>query len=374
MIFQTFPKSTYDEYRDEYDTALRQTLDAGFYILGREVETFEHEFAAYTGVRHALGVANGTQAIELALRALGIGAGDLVLTVSHTAVATAMAVVSTGATPVWVDVDPATAVMDAGRLEQAIAAAGAAGFKNRLKAVIAVHLYGNPVDIPAIMDVCRRHGLALVEDCAQAHGAVIAGRRVGGFGAIGAFSFYPTKNMPAFGDGGAVVTDDAALRARLAELRQYGWKQRYVSDTLGLNSRLDEIHAAMLRVSLRHLDSLNARRRALAATYDQGLAGLPLARPATTSGAEPVYHQYVIQTDRRDALAAFMAERGVHTAIHYPVPVHRQPAFAGMAPVAGPLHGTEALADRILSLPMYPQITAGQATAVATAVQEFFRA
>lgn len=372
MIPQTAPKATYDAYKAAYDQAVCKALASGHYILGEEVAAFEQEFAAWIGAGHAVGVANGTQAVELALRAVGVGPGDRVLTVSHTAVATAVAIVATGAEPVWVDVDPATLVMAPASLEAAIATARQAGYGASLKAVVAVHLYGNPVDLTAIQAICAAQGLRLVEDCAQAHGATWQGRRVGTFGAAAAFSFYPTKNLPAFGDGGAVCTDDPEVWTRLRALRQYGWERRYISDTLGLNSRLDELQAALLRVSLAHLDTMNAQRGELAALYDRTLAGAPgLALPQITAGGHCVYHQYVVRTPRRDPLMAFLREREIHTGIHYPVPIHRQPAFAGCDPAGIPLPATENAAEHILSLPLFPQLSPDDAGLTAAAILEF---
>ncbi len=307
--------------------------------------------AAVNRVLDSIGVGNGTDAIIVALRALGIGAGDMVFTVSHTAVATVAAVELAGATPLLVDIDPETYTIDPEKLEDAIKAAKSAGFT--AKAVIAVHLYGHPCDMAAITDICRRHDLYLIEDCAQAHGATIDNQRVCSFGDIATFSFYPTKNLGAFGDGGAIVTHDKALAVRCAAIRQYGWTERYLSDMPGMNTRLDEIHAAMLAVRLERLDIEIAARRAAASAYDTALADV-VATPLVRPGAGHAYHLYVIRNDRRDALAAALKARRIGTAVHYPLPVHLQKAYAGRVAVAASgMAETERASREVLSLPMH---------------------
>ena len=361
MIPQTDPKASTIEDRDAIDLAVRRVLESGYYILGPEVEAFEAAFADYLGVAHGIGVANGTEALQVALGALGIGPGDLVATVSHTAVATIAAIRACGAEPVWVDVDPATYVMDLDHLERVIAAVPG------LKAVVAVHLYGTMVPPERLVALCRRHGLALVEDCAQAHGAAWRGRRAGSFGDAAAFSFYPTKNLGALGDGGMVCTGRADIAENARLLRQYGWRDRYVSAVEGINSRLDPLQAAILGVFLPRLDERNRARAAWAAVYDRALAGRGLDLPATSPEVSHVYHQYVVALDDRDALAAALRAEGVGTAIHYPQPVHLQPAYRGRFDrLALPV--TERLAARILSLPMYPQLGSERAQAVAALV------
>ncbi len=298
-VLQNSPKAGYLAHQQEIDDAIARTLASGWYILGKEVAAFEEEFAAYLGVGHAVGVASGTDGLRLALRALGIGPGDLVFTVSHTAVATVAAIDMVGATPVFVDIDPATFTMHPERLAEAIAQAP----PGQPKAVLPVHLYGHPADLTAITEICRRHDLRLIEDCSQSHGAVWDGKKTGAWGDIGVFSCYPTKNLGALGDAGVVVTDDAELNTQLRLLREYGWRERYVSAIPGENSRLDEMQAAILRVKLRYLDTGNARRRALAARYDALLADADVTLPQARPEAVPVYHQYVIRSDRRDELA-----------------------------------------------------------------------
>ena len=336
------------------------------------METFEEEFAAYIGVAQAIGVANGTDALELALRATGVGPGDAVYTVSHTAVATVVAIERTGAMPVFVDIDESTFTLDPDRLEVAIAGDPRPGGA-RPRAIVAVHLYGQLAPMPAILDIARRHGLTVIEDCAQAHGARLEGRLAGTWGDIASFSFYPTKNLGALGDGGAVTANDPVLAERVRELRQYGWRERYVSSVPGMNSRLDEIQAAVLRAKLPHLDAGNARRRAIAARYDAALEASSIRPPAVASAAEHVYHQYVIRTEQRGALAASLARQGIGTAIHYPVPVHRQPAYANRCPIPGTLAATEAIAGEILSLPMFPTLGDDAIDRVSGAILEWDR-
>lgn len=352
-IPQASPGDEYRALRAEIDAAVARVLASGWYVLGSEVEAFEAEFAAYLGMAGAIGVANGTDAVELALRALGIGPGDGVYTVSHTAVATVAAIERTGAIPILLDIDPATYTLDPEPLEAALVS-GVSGVRPR--AVVPVHLYGHPANMQAILGVARRAGLLIVEDCAQAHGAAIGGRLVGTFGDAAAFSFYPTKNLGALGDGGLVASTDPAVLARLRELRQYGWRERYVSVSVGTNSRLDEVQAAILRVKLAHLDERNERRRAIAGRYDAGLVGTGVETPSVGPGVRHAYHQYVVRSAHRDRLANTLARAGIGTSIHYPVPVHRQPAYADRVPIPLDLAVTERTAGEILSIPMYPDL------------------
>ncbi|HMV50102.1 MAG TPA: DegT/DnrJ/EryC1/StrS family aminotransferase [Blastocatellia bacterium] len=348
-------KAGYLAHRREIDEAIRQTLDSGWYILGRQVAGFEQEFAAYLGAAHCIGVANGTDALTLALRACGVGAGDAVITVSHTAVATVAAIELAGAVPLLVDIDPATFTISPQAVENAVK-------KHRgeadLKAIIAVHLYGHPAEMAAILEIARRFELRVIEDCAQAHGAKLGKQRVGTFSDIATFSFYPTKNLGALGDGGAVVTNDAELAERVRLLREYGWRERYVSEVAGMNSRLDELQAAILRVKLKALDEDNERRRRIARIYDERLAATPLQLPKPKGEASHVYHQYVVRSGERDRLQARLKEQGIGALIHYPVPVHLQPAYRNRAPISLP--ETERAAREVLSLPMFPQLTEEQ--------------
>lgn len=359
-IPQANPRANYIAHKDAIDTAIARVLESGWYILGREVVAFEEEFAEYIGIRHAVGVASGTDALHLALRACGIGNGDAVLTVSHTAVATVAAIDLCGAIPVFVDIDPKCFTMDPNALEAAIMARK----DRRVKAVVPVHLYGHPADMQAIMEIAVRHGLRVVEDCAQSHGATLRGANTGTLGHVAAFSFYPTKNLGALGDGGMVVTDDPDLGEKVRMLREYGWRERYVSDVPGFNSRLDELQAAVLRAKLPHLDAENGARGMLAEIYTSLLAGTGMTLPETRPDATHVFHQYVVRTDRRDALRDHLRARGIGTQVHYPVPVHRQPAYADRAAGSPPLPRTEEIAGQIVSLPMFPELTVDDARTV----------
>ncbi len=353
----------HDTLADEIAAATQRVLRSGRFILGPEVEAFEQAFARYHGVAEAVAVANGTDAIELALRAAGIGAGDEVITVSHTAVATVCAVERCGARPVLVDVDPVTCTMDP--------AAADAAITPRTRALLPVHLYGHPAAMQELAYLARRHGLFLLEDCAQAHGARYDGRLVGTLGAAGAFSFYPTKNLGACGDGGAVITGDRPLAARLRRLRNYGQTDRYRHAERGVNSRLDELQAAILAVKLAHLDEHNDTRRSLAECYRRCLRGVDL--PIERNGGPPVrhvYHLYVVRHKERDRLRSELESRGIGTLIHYPVPVHRQPAYADLGYRPGSLPVTETLAGEILSLPMYVGLRPADVETIGRAVAE----
>jgi len=362
-IPQTSPGEGYLTYREEIDSVVDRVLQSGWYVLGREVEQFENEFSGWIGVEHALGVASGTDAIELALRALDVGRDDLVLTVSNTAVATAAAIVRCGATPVFVDIDSETYTMDPVKLEKTINdTLRHPLFPGALvKAIIPVHLFGHPADMLSILDVARRYDLPVIEDCAQAHGAEIQGRKVGTFGEISAFSFYPTKNLGAFGDGGAVLTNSQRIHEKLHALRQYGWEERNISTVHGINSRLDEIQAAILRVKLNYLDKDIRRRGEIASAYNEGLKESGLVLPVISKGCRHVFHQYVIRVEGRDDLMGYLKGHSIGSAIHYPVPVHKQPAFL-MDPTfnSSGLEITEDFCNRIVSLPMFPQLTSPQ--------------
>jgi dTDP-4-amino-4,6-dideoxygalactose transaminase len=366
---QADPRASYLAQRTSIDAALTRVLEGGLYILGREVEMFEAAFADFVGVGHAIGVANGTDAIELALRASDIGAGDLVFTVSHTAVATVAAIERAGATAVMVDVEPGTYTMAPHELSRALKVTR----PGRPAAVLPVHIYGQPAGLSALAEIARMHGLRLIEDCAQSHGALYHGKPTGSFGDIACFSFYPTKNLGALGDGGMVVTGDPSLAAALREIREYGWRDRYVSARIGINSRLDAMQAAILGVKLGTLTADNARRQTVAARYDAGLAGLPLAVPVRRPNATHVFHQYVIRLAERDALRDRLRASGIGTGIHYPVPVHRQPAYSGRL-ACGPsgLGVTERAASQILSLPIYPQLSADAVDRVIAEIRGFF--
>jgi dTDP-4-amino-4,6-dideoxygalactose transaminase len=356
MIPQADPGAGYRAQREEIDAAVARALGSGWYILGRENEAFEREFAAWLGTARAVGCANGTDALALILRGLGIGEGATVATVSHTAVATVAAIEMVGAVPLLLDIDPDTYTMDPDEL-QAVLEDPPPGLPP-IRAAIAVHLYGQSCDLDPMLAACSRAGAALIEDCAQAHGAALHGRKLGTIGRAAAFSLYPTKNLGALGDGGVLATDDFELADRIAAIRQYGWRERYISSLVGVNSRLDEVQAAILRARLPRLDAGNARRRAIAAAYDRALAGGPYAPPARREGAEHVFHQYVLRVPERDAVQAQLRTAGVGTGVHYPVPVHLQAAYADRVPL-GPAgcKETERAAREVLSLPMYPELT-----------------
>jgi len=365
VILCASPAAQYQASKAAIDAALARVCEKGWYVLGEEVRAFEAEFAAYVGVAHGVGVGSGTDAIALALRALGVGPGDEVVTVSHTAVATVAAIELIGASAVLVDIDPATYGMDPAKLEAALSP--------KTKAIVAVHLYGHPVDLDAVLAVADAKGIPVVEDCAQAHGARLGGRRVGSMGKVAAFSFYPTKNLGALGDGGMAVTNDPDVAARLRELREYGWRERYVSATTGVNSRLDELQAAVLRVKLARLDADNAARRAIAARYTEALAGTALVLPSVREGVEHVYHLYVVRSAGRDELQRRAKEKGVGTLVHYPMPIHLQPAYVGRLRGSDALPETERAAKEVLSLPMYPELPTGDVETVVTVLTGILR-
>ncbi|MDP8923311.1 MAG: DegT/DnrJ/EryC1/StrS family aminotransferase [Chloroflexota bacterium] len=346
----------------EVDEASRQVLRKTDFILGREVGLFEEELAAYCEGRYAVGLDSGTSAIELALRAFEIGPGDEVITVANTFIATALAISYTGATPILVDASPETATIDVARLEPAVT--------DRTRAIIPVHLYGQPADMDPIMELARRRGLVVIEDACQAHGARYKGRRVGSLGHAAAFSFYPAKNLGAFGDGGMVTTNDERVADALRMLRNYGQREKYHHLLRGFNRRLDTLQAAVLRVKLRYLDDWNAARRRHADLYTQLLSGSGVATPVAAEYAESVWHLYVIQTADRAGLKAHLDGRGIATGIHYPIPVHLQPAYADLGYAPGDFPVAERLAEQVLSLPMYAELSAEMVEYVADAVRE----
>lgn len=350
--------AAYRELKPQIDAAVARVLESGWYILGPEVEAFEAEWASYCGARHAVGLANGLDALILALRALDVGAGDEVIVPSNTYIATWLAVSAVGATPVPVEPDPATHNIDPARIAAAVTA--------RTRVLLPVHLYGQPADLDPILNLARTHGLKVVEDAAQAHGARYKGKRIGAHSDIVCWSFYPGKNLGALGDGGAITTNDADLAERIALLRNYGSRQKYVNEEPGVNSRLDPIQAAVLRAKLPLLDEWTERRRAIAAAYDSGLREAGLVLPQVPEWAEPVWHLYVVRSSARDALQARLGQQGIGTLIHYPIPPHMQAAYAKMelAPEALPIART--LANEVLSLPMGPQLPlAGAAKVIA---------
>ena len=347
---------------DELEAAFRRVLNSGWYILGTEVASFEQRFASYSSAAHCIGVANGLDAIFLILKAYGIGSGDEVIVPSNTFIATWLAVSHCGATPVPVEPVEATYNIDPARIEAAITP--------RTKAIIAVHLYGQPADMDPIKAIATKHGLKVIEDAAQAHGARYRDARAGSLGDAAAFSFYPGKNLGALGDGGAVTTSDAALADEVRTYRNYGSKVKYYNDKAGYNSRLDELQAALLSVKLTTLDDGNRQRRAIAAVYQQELAGIPgLVLPEVPAWAEPVWHLYVIRHPARDQLAKALAEQGIGTIVHYPVPPHLQPAYEAMGYQQGDFPIAEIIHREVLSLPISPTMTVEQASEVARAIR-----
>lgn len=353
-------KPLHQSLSSQLDESVRRVLASGWFLLGPEGERFEQQFASYIGVEHVIGLASGTDAIELMLRASDIGQGDEVITVAHTAVATVCAVERVGARPVLVDIDEKSYTMDPAAAEAAITP--------RTKAILPVHLYGHPAQMVALTAVATRHGLLLLEDCAQATGAKIADRLVGAMGHMAAFSFYPTKNLGACGDAGAIATHDRLLAERVRSLRNYGQTARYHHVEVGTNSRLDEIQAAILTTKLAHLDRHNANRRELAADYQRQLAAVQT--PSVAPDAEHVFHLYVIRSPHRDELQQSLAGDGIATLIHYPIPVHLQPAYEHLGYPEGSLPGTESAAKEILSLPLYVGMSDAVVDLVASSVEK----
>jgi dTDP-4-amino-4,6-dideoxygalactose transaminase len=356
-------KKQYESIRDELDSAMQRVLTKGTYILGEEVASFEQEFAKYCNASYGIGVASGTDALFLALLSCEVKAGDEVIAPSHTAVATIAAIEMTGAKPVLVDIDIQRYTLDPHQVEKAIT--------DKTRAIIPVHLYGCPADLTPILQIARQRNIFVIEDCAQAHGTKFQGQRAGSRSDMAAFSFYPTKNLGAFGDGGMMITNDSALAEKAKLLRQYGWKNRYVSEIKGMNSRLDELHAAMLRVKLKYLDAWNKRRTELANVYFELLKNTEIILPIQPADCEHVFHQFVIRHSKRDALKEFLKAKGIHTLIHYPVPVHLQPAYENLGYAKGSLPNTEKVAHEVLSLPMYPELTEEQVAFVCECILEF---
>lgn len=341
-------RAAYLELKPQLDEVVARVLDSGWYILGPEVEAFEADWATYCDASHAVGLANGLDALTLALRALDIGHGDEVIVPSNTYIATWLAVSGVGATPVPVEPDPVTYNIDPARIEAAITP--------HTRALMPVHLYGQPADLDPILGIAHRHGLRVIEDAAQAHGARYKGRRIGAHGDIACWSFYPGKNLGALGDAGAITTNDADLAERIALLRNYGSRQKYVNEEAGVNSRLDPVQAAVLRVKLKVLDDWTERRRAIARAYTEGLYDSGLTLPCVPDWAEPVWHLYVVRTPERDALQTRLTEAGIGTLIHYPIPPHMQAAYAGLGLEPDALPRARDLAQEVLSLPMGPHL------------------
>jgi len=357
-------KAQYQTIREQVLSSIEQVLESSEFILGPNVSVFEQEVAKYLGVKHAIGVGNGTDALVLILDALGIGPGDEVITTPYTFFATAECVSRLGAKPVFVDINPITLTIDPEKLEQAIT--------SRTKAVIPVHIFGRAADMPRIVDIASRHHLFVVEDACQSMGGEIQGKKLGTYGNAGALSFFPTKNLGAYGDGGLVVTDDDKLAERVRMLRAHGSKVKYHNELIGYNSRLDEMQAAVLRVKLRHLNEWNSKRRQIALEYNKRLKDLPLQLPYPGEKGEHVFHLYTILTDNREELRVYLKSRGVETGVYYPTPLHLQPAYADLGYRKGDFPVSESACERNLSLPMYPELTNEQIHYVAQAVRVFF--
>jgi dTDP-3-amino-3,4,6-trideoxy-alpha-D-glucose transaminase len=356
----------YHSIENEINLALGRILKSGQFILGDEVSQFEREFADYCGSPFGVGVASGTDALFLALRACDVGPGHEVITSAHTAIATLVAIELAGARPVLADIQPGTFNIDPSRIEKLITM--------DTRAIVPVHLYGMPSDLGAILEIAGRHHLYVIEDCAQAHGALYDDKKVGSWGDLAAFSFYPTKNLGAYGDAGMVLTRHAELFEKLRVLRQYGWHERYVSASKGVNSRLDALQAAVLRVKLTHLETWNNKRRQIAQTYHELLSGFDLVLPKATAGpGSHVYHQYVIRSQHRDELQQYLLGRGIQVAIHYPRPSHLQPAYQNLGYADGDFPNCESATREILSLPMYPELSDENLTYICRTIGEFFQ-
>jgi len=357
-------KLEYLSIKNEIDEAISQVLESGRYVLGENVKSFEKEFADYCGAKFAIGVGNGLEALQLAMLAYGVGNGDEVITVANTAVATVLAISLTGAKPVFVDIISQTYGMDVSQIEKRL--------NKKTKAILPVHLFGHPVNMDPLLEIAAENNLVVIEDASQAHGAEYHGRRVGALGHAGCFSFYPTKNLGAYGDGGIIITSEEEIAERLFSLRNYGQKTRYIHQSKGLNSRLDEIQAAILRVKLKHLDEWNQKRRENARLYNELLQGADVTTPIEKDYAKHAYHLYVIGSQRRDELQLFLEARGITTLIHFPIPVHLQKAYEDLGVHRGTLPITEKTANEILSLPIFPELRRNQIEKIVASIKSFF--
>ncbi len=361
ILFNDFKKQ-YQAKKDEFDGAIKTVLESGYYILGPKVAEFEKEFSGYIGSKYAIGVANGLEALQIGLMALGIGAGDEVITTSHSAVASSLAIIAVGAKPVFIDVDEYHHI-DADKIEEKIT--------ERTKAILPVHLYGQSCDIAKIMELADRRDLFVIEDCSQAHGALFNGRKVGTFGDVACFSSYPTKNLGAFGDAGVIITSDSQIDEKCRMIRNYGQKNRYEHEVYGLNSRLDELQAAILLVQLKYLNEQNKNRQAIADEYLRQLSDITqIELPKLRTNAEHVYHLFVVACDRRDELKQFLEKRAIPTLIHYPIPIHLQKCFREYNNLQ--LFNTERNAGRILSLPIHPFMEISEISEITSAIREFY--
>jgi len=363
----------YKRIEEEILSATKKVYEKGRFILGEEVSAFEEEFSRYCGIRFGVGVNSGTDALQLALKAAEIGEGDEVITVAHSFIATALAISLTGARPLFVDIDSETYTMDPNALELFLKQRKKKGGRQKIKAILPVHLYGHPAEMDAMMDIANRYHLAVIEDACQAHGAEYQGRKVGSFGLLSCFSFYPTKNLGGYGDGGMVVTNDKKLFEKLKLLRCYGEKRKYEHVLKGGNNRLDEIQAAILRVKLKYLDRWNEERRKRVLIYKRMLERTEVICPIEKEQAKHVYHLFVIRSKKRNALQAFLKEKGIQTLIHYPIPIHLQKAFRELGYRRGALPLTEQYAREVLSLPFFPEMTESEIEGVATQIKTFTR-
>lgn len=362
MIIGANPLRQYLSYKEDIDHALEKVLSKGMYILGQEVKAFEGEFSKYVGVDNGVGVGSGTEALHIALKACDIGPGDEVITVSHTAAATAAAITMSGAEPVFIDIEPEFYNMDPNKVQSAISI--------RTKAIIPVHLYGCPVEIDSILDIAKKNNLKVIEDCAQSHGAKYQGKNVGSFGDLSCFSFYPTKNLGAIGDGGIILSNNEVLTDKCRLIREYGWKEKYISSIDGINSRLDEIQAAVLRIKLKHLDRDNQKRVQIAEHYSELLENSNLKLPEVRSNSSHVFHLFVIRTAKRDELKKYLEANRVFANIHYPLPCHLQPAYQKNHFTNNCLV-TEEISNEVLSLPIYPELSLDAVNKVASLINQF---
>lgn len=364
MILCSNPKAQYLAHKSEIDQSIKTVLESGRYVLGQEVRSFEEEFASYVGVPYAVGVGSGTEALYIALNACDVEEGDEVITVSHTAVATISAIELCRASPVLVDVEPDYYTIDPQKIESAIT--------HKTKAIIVVHIYGQAVELNPILEIARKRGLKVIEDCAQAHGALYEDQKLGSFGDLACFSFYPTKNLGAIGDGGCIVSKDKELAQKALLLREYGWGEDRISQVPGGNSRLDELQAAILRIKLRHLNEDNQKRRDLADQYDDALKETEIILPHRRMNANHVFHLYVIRTLKRDELMAHLHKHEIHAGIHYAIPVHLHPAYKGRVRISEDLNLTEKIAKEILSLPMYPELNSSDCERIVDSIRSFY--
>lgn len=360
-------KREYKSIKEEILSAIERVFEKGQFILGEEVSLFEKEFAQYFGVRYGVGVASGTDALYLALKAAGVKKGDEVITVSHSFIATALAITFTGAKPIFIDIDPETYTMDPNLLEDFLKRS-----RRRVKAILPVHIYGHPTEMEAIMGIADKYGLIVIEDACQAHGAEYKGKKVGTFGLMSCFSFYPTKNLGGYGDGGIILTDNKKYYEKLLLLRNYGEKRKYHHLIKGKNSRLDELQAAILRIKLKYLDNWIEERRKIACLYKERLKDIDIVLPTEKEGVRHVYHLFVIRTKKRDQLQRFLRKKGISTLIHYPIPIHLQKAFKELGKKIGDFPATEKCSHEILSLPVFNGIKKPEVEEVAIQIRNFF--